>query len=159
MTERKSDTRECGVGRAKVRIVKMDSEGNIISIEEYYGNVFLTCGVQTIWNIIAQNITSWTLGICVGDGSASASASQTCLQGSNQACSNASSVSVSNNQLSVTVTFGTNQANFTWNEIGVAFTNLTCPNCSYALIDRLVTAMGVKQPGTIWQVTMTLTIS
>jgi len=80
MTERKSDNKECGVGKAKVRIVKMDSEGNIISIEEYYGNVFLTCGVQTIWNIIAQNITSWTLGICVGDGSTSASASQTCFR-------------------------------------------------------------------------------
>jgi len=159
MTERKNDTREHGVGKAKVRIVKKDSEGNIISIEEYYGNVFLTCGVQTIWNIIAQNITSWTLGICVGDGSAQVSPDQTCLQGSNQACSNASSVNVSSNQLNVTATFGSNQANFAWNEIGVAFTNLTCPNCSYALIDRLVTAMGIKQPGTIWQVTITLTIT
>ena len=159
MTERKNDTREHGVGKARVRIVKKDSEGNVISIEEYYGNVFLVCGVQTIWNIIAQNITSWTLGICVGDGSAPASADQTCLQGSNQACSNASSVSVNGNQLSVTATFGIDKANFTWNEIGVAFTNLTCPNCPYALIDRLVATMGVKQPGSIGQVTITLSIS
>jgi len=159
MTAKTSNMKESSVGKAKVRIVKKDSEGNVISIEEYYGNVFLTCGVQTIWNIIAQNITTWTLGICVGDGSAPASADQTCLQGSNQACSNASSVNVSNNQLSVTATFGSNQANFAWNEIGVAFTNLTCPNCSYALIDRLVTAMGIKQPGSIWQVTITLTIT
>ena len=148
-----------GKGKAKVVIKKYDANGRLIEIKEFEGNSFLTCGVNTLWNIIAGNITNWQLGICVGDSNASVSSSQTCLQGSNQACSNASSVNVNSNELIVTASFGGTQANFTWYEACVAVTNVSCPNCTYACFDRIVQAMGVKQPGTTWQITITLSIS
>lgn len=148
-----------GKGNAWVRVFIYDEKGKLVDIIERKGNVFLICGVQTLWNIIAGNITSWQLGICVGNGTTPASNTQTCLQGSSQACANASSVTVSNNTMIVTATFGGNQANFTWNEVCVAFTNLTCPNCNFACIDRLQTAIGTKQSGFTWTVQMGLQIT
>lgn len=154
-----SKTHTKGIGKAWVKVFVYDKKGNLVGIIEREGNTFLICGVQTLWNIIAGNITNWQLGICVGDGTTPVSNTQTCLQGSNQACVNASSVTVNNNTIIVTATFGGNQANFTWNEICVAFTNLTCPNCNFACIDRLQTSIGTKQPGFMWTVQMGLQIT
>jgi GTP cyclohydrolase III len=150
---------ESGKGTAKVIIIKKDRNGVVKSIEHYEGNIFLTYGVEILWYIVVGSITNVTLGICVGNGSTPASASQTCLQGSIQSCSSPGQVSINNNQLSVTATFTDTMANFQWNEIAVAITNYVGQNCGYIPIDRLVTNMGVKQTGETWQVTMTLSIS
>ncbi len=148
-----------GKGNAIIMIKKYGKDGKLKEIIIRQGNVFLTCGIQAIWNIIAGNITTWQLGICAGNSNASASASQTCCQGNQQACANASSISVSSNQMSITALFDGNTANFSWNEVCVAFTNMTCSNCSFAPIDRMVQILGTKQPGEQWQVTVTLSIS
>lgn len=140
-------------------VIKVYKDGKLIEEKRFKGNSILTCGANTLWNIIAGNITSWQLGICVGNGSTPFSANQTCCQGSLQACVNATNVSVSSNSITVTAVFDADSANFQWNEACIAFTNLTCSNCTYAPLDRVVSALGVKQPGTTWEISITLSLS
>lgn len=146
-------------GTAVLTIVVRDQAGREVRRMIVRGNVFLTCGVQLLWQYLAGQVTGPTLGICAGDGTASASNTQTCLQGTHQQCVQASSVQVSGNQLIVTAQFGGDQGNFSWNEVAVADLAHTCPQCSYAPIDRLVSTIGVKQPGETWEVQMTLSIT
>ncbi|MGC8584270.1 MAG: hypothetical protein ACP5MH_11190 [Thermoproteus sp.] len=152
-------SRDAGHGTAELTITILDSAGRVKEVKRIVGNVFLTCGVQILWQFFAGQLANSNIGICSGDGSASASSSQTCLQGTHQQCVPASSIDINGNQLTVTAKFGGDQGNYSWNEVAVADLAHICPQCSYAPIDRLAAAIGVKQPGETWVVQMTLSIS
>jgi hypothetical protein len=59
-----------------------------------------------------------------------------------------------NNQLTFQATFGTSEANFAWNEWGVA-NNSTAGT----LLNRKVESLGTKTNSQIWQFTATITVN
>jgi hypothetical protein len=148
-----------GRGDAELELVVYDKDGKVKRIVRIKGNKFLTCGVSLLWQLFANQIANPQLGLCGGSSSASVDPSQTCLQGTQQACVTPSSISISGSQLTVVATFDGNTGNFNWNEVAVADLAHQCPNCSYAPIDRFLAQLGVKQPGEVWQLTMTISIS
>jgi hypothetical protein len=150
---------DSGRGDAELELVVYDRDGKVKRIVRVKGNKFLTCGVSLLWQLLANQIGNPQLGLCGGSSSASVDPSQTCLQGTQQACVPASSFSISGNQLTVVATFDGNTGNFNWNEVAVADLAHQCPNCSYAPVDRFLAQLGVKQPGEAWKLTMTISIS
>jgi hypothetical protein len=150
---------DSGRGDAELELVVYDRDGKVRRIVRVKGNKFLTCGVSLLWQLLAGQVSNPQVGLCGGDSSASVDPSQTCLQGTHQACAPASSVSISGNQLTVLATFDGDTGNFNWNEVAVADLMHKCPNCSYAPVDRFLAQLGVKQPGEVWKLTMTISIS
>jgi len=150
---------DSGHGDAELEVVVYDKDGKVKRIVRVRGNKFLTCGVSLLWQLLANQINNPQLGLCGGDSTATVDPSQTCLQGIHQACVTPSSFSISGNQLTVVAVFDGNTGNFNWNEVAVADLAHQCPNCSYAPIDRFLAQLGVKQPGEVWKLTMTISIS
>jgi len=148
-----------GRGDAELELVVYGRDGKVKRIVRARGNKFLTCGVSLLWQLLAGQVSNPQIGLCGGDSTATVDPSQTCLQGTHQACVPASSVTISGNQLTVLAIYDENTGNFNWNEVAVADLAHQCPNCSYAPIDRFLAQLGVKQPGEVWRLTMTVSIS
>jgi len=126
------------------------------------GNIFLTEGINFIWNCIATGscsppFNSSNACIGVGDGTASENASQTGLQGSNKFYKQVDSgyPTISGNKITFRATFGSNDANFTWNEWTVAN---QCSDNGVNL-NRKVQNLGTKASGTTWVLQVELSIS
>ena len=126
-------------------------------------NILLREGIQAIWQLVAGatgavpfNASNARIG--VGDGSASASRDQTGLQGENKywkivdgapVIEEDTSVSPSTYRIVFQATFGSDEANFTWNEMTV----VNASDDSGQNLNRLVQNFGTKASGQSWVAT------
>jgi hypothetical protein len=126
------------------------------------GNLLLNEGINLLWTLACGGSgTPWNNAnayIGVGDGTASESADQIGLQGTNKAYKAMDSgypTYGSNQQARWQSTFGSADANFTWNEITVANgSSDTAVN-----LNRKVQNLGTKASGTTWIAQLTITLS
>lgn len=91
----------------------------------------------------------------VGDNSAAFDVSQTDLQAASnklRKAMDATYPSRSGNVVTYRATFGTSEANFAWNEVGV-FNAVS----GGQMLSRLVSALGTKTSSASWQLTLTQT--
>lgn len=91
----------------------------------------------------------------VGDSSAAFDVSQTDLQAASnklRKAMDATYPSRSGNVVTYRATFGTSEANFAWNEVGV-FNAVS----GGQMLSRLVSALGTKTSSASWQLTLTQT--
>lgn len=126
------------------------------------GNLLLNEGIQNVEDLLAglATPTKWdatNARVGVGDSSAAAAATQTGLQATvNTAFVGMDSgyPSRSGQTLSWKGTFGSDVANFAWNEFTVD--NGATPNIN---LNRLVSGQGTKTSGQTWILTLSITIS
>ena len=101
------------------------------------------------------NLASGNAYLGVGDSSTAFSAAHTDLQAaSNKLRKLCTTVSRVNGALTFITTFGTSEANFAWNEVGVF-------NASSggSMVGRVVQSLGTKTSASSWQLTYTPTVS
>jgi hypothetical protein len=129
-----------------------------------FNNLFLTNGIETLWKLfIGQSgvtpFNSSNAHVGVGDGTTAPSASQTGLTGTNKFFKVVDSgyPTVSGNTVTFQSTFSGTEANFTWNEFGVA--NGNNPPTTGVLFNRATQSLGTKQSGQTWALRVTLSIS
>ncbi len=124
--------------------------------DEIRGNVFLTTGINFIWNCLINGACSPSFNsksfICVGNGTDTPAASQTGLTGTQSLCQTQDPgyPIISQNQVTFKVTFNPNQANFCWNEWGVSN--------GQVFLNRAQASLGTKQYPQTWIFQITLTI-
>lgn len=126
------------------------------------GNILLNEGINLLWTLACGGTgTPWNSAnayIGVGDGTTAENASQTGLQGTNKAykAMDAGYPQYGTNQRAVwQSTFGSNEANFTWNEITVANgSSDTAVN-----LNRKVQNLGTKTSGSTWIAQLVVTLS
>jgi hypothetical protein len=126
------------------------------------GNILLNEGINLLWTLACGGSgTAWNSAnayIGVGDGTTAEAATQTGLQGTNKAYKAMDSgypTYGSNQQAKWQSTYGTGDANFTWNEITVANgSSDTATN-----LNRKVQSLGTKASGTTWIAQLTITLS
>ena len=126
-------------------------------------NLLLTSGVTILWNrVIGATATAYAVGsawICIGDSSASASAGQGDMQGTNKFRQpiDTGGATVSSNTVTFVATFGTGSGNFAlgWQEMGVA----NHASNTNTLLNRLVQNFGVKTSSASWVATMSISLS
>jgi hypothetical protein len=112
---------------------------------------------QTLIGQVVTPFDATNAFICVGDSSTAFSASQTDLQATTNKMRKALDngfPSRTNNQITFQATFGTSEANFAWNEWGVA-NNATAGT----LLNRKVESLGTKTNSQVWQFTATITVN
>lgn len=135
------------------------SPENLYEVIELAPNLFLTAGISEVLKLAvggsatAYNATNARL--CVGDSSTAAAAGQTDLLGSNKFRQLVDGApSVVNNTVTFVATFAAANANFAWNEVGVA-------NHASAgqMWSRTVQALGTKANPAVWVLTWALSIS
>ena len=131
-------------------------------VKEFEGNIFLNEGINTIWTLVcggsATPFNSTNAYTGVGDGTTAESATQTGLQGTNKTYKPMDSgypTYGSNQQAIFRSTYGSEDANYAWNEFTVANgSSDTAMN-----LNRKVQSSGTKASGTTWILTVTLSIS
>jgi hypothetical protein len=130
--------------------------------EVFDGNIALNEGLQELIDIICGlgTPTKWDASnarLGVGDSSASESASQSGLQGTNKAFKGMDSgyPSRTNQTAEWRATFGSAEANFAWNE----FTVVNAADDSGKNLNRKVAAKGTKQSGETWTLSLQITFS
>lgn len=120
-------------------------------------NMLLTAGASLIWSLVTGGsgtpFNASNAYIAVGDGTASAAAGQTDLQGTNKFRKLVTSAPVlSTNQATFAATFGDTDALFTWQEWGLA-------NASSGgvLLNRFLQNRGTKG-AEFWDLSITLAL-
>lgn len=95
--------------------------------------------------------------IGVGDGTTAFSASQTDLQGTNKLRKGMGTgyPQVSSNQMTFRSTFGTSEANFAWNEVGI----FNASSGGTMMLRELPGNLGTKTSAHTWELTVTVTMS
>jgi hypothetical protein len=148
-------------GRYAVRKYRGEvAEGNLYEVVETAPNLFLTAGITEVLKLAtgatATAFSSSNARLAVGDSSTSASAGQTDLQASSNKLRKIvdGTPSVSTNSVTFTATFGTGDANFAWNEVGVVNAS-----SSGAMWSRTVASLGTKTSAASWVLSWTLSIS
>lgn len=158
---------------------------HVSEFEDEFLNLFTTAGVSALWNQAGGNTSAANTGaspaganasynnaqsrIGVGDSTTAATAGQTDLQAVTNKLWIAMDATfptlpgAGSNQIVFRATFGSAQANFSWQEFGVdncQGSNATSTTRSGgALLDRVVSNQGTKASGQTWQPSMTLSIS
>jgi len=133
----------------------------LIGVKEVKGNVFLSEGINFIWKAVTgqSGLTYFGSNSCigVGDGTTAADPSQTGLQGSNKYYKQVDSgyPQISGTSVIFQATFGSNEANFAWNEWTVAN---GCGD-NYVNLNRKQESLGTKASGATWILQVQLTIS
>jgi len=126
----------------------------------FRGNLMLNEGLNTLWTLVcggtatAYNNANARIG--VGDGTAIESADQTGLQGTNKywkAMDSGYPTYGTNQKATWRATFGSTEANFTWNEITV----VNAADDTGQNLNRKVQAMGTKASGSVWIATLDIT--
>lgn len=125
------------------------------------GNILLTVGITELLNLLAGSggtpFSAQNAHIAVGDNSnTAANASQTDLQGGNKARRpmEAQYPQIAGNQITWRAKFPTTDANFAWNEYGVANSAI-----GGVLLNRKVESLGTKTSADEWTLTITITLS
>lgn len=124
------------------------------------GNILLTAGITDMWDALIGNaitvFSNANAHIAVGDGTAAAAAGQTDHQGASKLrkAMDATYPSVSGDTVTFRATFGTAEANFAWEEWGVA-------NASSAgtMLNRKVVNLGTKTSAVTRQFTVTIQLT
>jgi hypothetical protein len=126
----------------------------------FTGNLMLNEGLNLLWTLVCGGTgtpySNANARIGVGDGTATESADQTGLQGTNKYFKGMDSgypVYGSAQKATWRATFGTDEANFAWNEITV----VNGPDDTYVNLNRKVQAMGTKASGSVWIATLEIT--
>ncbi|WP_147200995.1 hypothetical protein [Pseudonocardia asaccharolytica] len=122
-------------------------------------NLLLTAGATLLLNrlcgIAGTALDETNARVCVGDGTAAAAAGQTDLQGTNKFRKLVDAApTVSGNQAFFWATFDTSEANFDWEEAGLA--NAAA---GATLVNRFVQSFGTKTSSLQWTLTITVTAS
>jgi len=122
-------------------------------------NLVLTAGativLKRLAGITATAIDATNGYMCVGDSATAASVGQTDLQGSNKYRQVFDAVpTVSTNTLQAVATVGTSNANFHWQEAGLANAS-----SGATLINRFVQDFGTKTSSDQWILTVTVTLT
>lgn len=140
------------------------AENEPYEVLEFEGNLLLNNGINVLWQLAigATGVTPFNNAnayLGVGDSSTAPSASQTGLLGTNRFFKGMDSgyPSVSGTTCTWQATYGGTEANFAWNEAGVA--NGNNPPTSGTLLNRLVQSMGTKQSGQTWTLRLSITLS
>lgn len=132
------------------------------------GNLLTTAGLNVLTNLLigggAQALTSTSCRVGVGDDSTAAAITDNDLStGANQyyRVMDATYPSQSNGVTTFKGTFGTTEANFTWNCWGIDIGTPTVSSSgtvNATLFNRKVASLGAKASGT-WTLTVTITFS
>lgn len=147
-----------------------------IEVVQGEGNLAMNGGMDVLWKRLITNkpttaansilaAFSSLAAIAVGQSSATSTASQTNLQGTNTRGkmdagypTHTTGTSTAARSAVFRRTFTTAQANFAWKEWGVFNTTSTGAN-AFRMLNRKVQALGTKTSAATWQFTVTLTIS
>jgi len=122
-------------------------------------NLLLTAGATSVWQKLAGQGSVTTFDgtntyICAGTGNAAPAVGQTDLQGATKFRKIVDSApTISGNSFVVVSTFGATEANFAWEEVGIA-------NHATAgiLLNRVAQSFGTKAAGMQWVLTGTITL-
>lgn len=126
-------------------------------------NLLTTVGITELLRLLTGDTTGNPVAfsatnayIAVGDGTTAANVADTDLKGANKARQGmeAGYPQVSGNQVTFRSKFGTNAANFTWQEYGVANAAV-----GGVLLNRKVENLGAKNSTDEWTLTVTITLS
>lgn len=123
-----------------------------------YENIGLNAGLALMLDLLigagGTTFAHANARICVGDGSTAAVKSQTDLQGSNtlRKLVDTSYPTRSGKVLTFQATFGSSNANFHWQEWGIANSS-----SGATLLNRKVEDMGTKESGESWIATASIT--
>jgi len=146
----------------KYRNDKDYKAGKPYEVKKFEGNVMLNEGINELWTILCSSggtkfdNTNAYLG--VGDSNAAEDASQTGLQGTNKLYKGMESgypTYGSNQKATWKASFGSDEANFDWNEFTVA----NGSSDSAKNLNRKVSAQGTKTSGQTWELTLEITLS
>lgn len=132
-------------------------------VVKFDGNIMLNAGINELWKLVCGTggiqFSGANAVLGVGDSTAAASANQTGLQANtNKAYGlmDANYPTYGSNQQAVwRTTFGTDEANFSWQEFVVA--NGT--GVSAVALNRKVSDQGTKVVGTSWRLSITITLA
>lgn len=162
-----TDLGEAGRWLARWRVEKWQREEDFLAglppaeVVDVEGNILVNAGINLMLTLLTggagtpYNSANAYLG--VGDSTTAESASQTDLQAATNKLRKGMDTgypSVSGTQVTFRSTFGSTEANFAWNEVGVfnASTGGT-------MLNRKVVSLGTKSSGATWTLTLTITIS
>lgn len=127
--------------------------------EEIEGtNLLLTAGstiiFQRLGGVSATAFDATNGRICVGNGTTAVAVGQTDLQGASKFRKVFDAApTISTNSYTAVATFGTADANFSWDEAGIANSS-----SGATLLNRIVQAFGVKTSSLTWVMTFSATI-
>lgn len=130
---------------------------------EFSPNLLLNEGINMLWTILCSSggtkFDNANAYLGVGDSTTAAAASQTGLQASTNKLYKAMDVSYptygTNQKATWKATFGSSEANFSWQEFTVANGNSdTATN-----LNRKVSDQGTKASGQTWELTLEITVS
>jgi hypothetical protein len=135
--------------------------GSPYEVVESHPNLLLTAGATAIFNRLAGlgAVTAFdaTNGrLCVGDSATAVAVGQTDLQASTNKLRKVFDAvpTISTNSYTAVTTFGTSDANFAWNEAGVA--NAAS---GAVLLNRVVQSFGTKTSLLTWVLTFSAALS
>lgn len=138
---------------------------NLREIVECPPNLFLTNGVNRLWNLASVAATTPKLDasnsyLCVGDTATAPTAADTDLAAPTNKLRKLVSGApvISGNQITFTASFGTSDANFPWLEVAVAWASTGAST----LVSRSVpggAGLGTKVSSAVWVLNWTLSIS
>ena len=134
---------------------------NLIEVREAEGNLLLNEGINAIWTLVAGGTETpydnANARIGVGDSNADADPSQTGLLGVNQyykGMDEGYPTYGSGQKIVFRSTFGTNEANFAWNEVTVDNGEGSAKN-----LNRKVVSLGTKTSDQTWIIQLEITLS
>ncbi|MEM0325808.1 MAG: hypothetical protein QW733_02080 [Desulfurococcaceae archaeon] len=152
------------VSRSGAKLAELEQEFKRYLEEKrkILGNVFLNEGINYIWTAVCGGsftpLSSTNAYIGVGDGTAPENPAQTGLQGANKYYKGMDTgypIYGSDQKAVFRSTFGSDEANFAWNEWTVA----NGSGDQYININRKVENLGTKTQGSTWILTVELRIA
>ncbi len=159
---------ERGVEKAVWKIDRFANDqdfamGKVLSHSEFSPNVLLNEGINELWTLVAGGagtaFSNANAYLAVGDSATAASASQTGLQAATNKLYKAMDGSYptygTDQKITFRSTFGSSDANFSWQEFSVANGN----SDSGVNLNRKVSDQGTKVSGQTWQLTLEITLS
>lgn len=155
---------EKGKWKAKWIVWKFKGDAkpeNLIEKKEVEGNLLLNEGINAIWTLVAGGTetaySNSNARIGVGDSNASADPAQTGLLGVNQyykGMDEGYPTYGSGQKIVFRSTFGTNEANFAWNEVTVDNGAASGKN-----LNRKVISLGTKTSDQTWIIQLEIMLS
>lgn len=138
------------------------AEGNYLGEEVFEGNIALNEGLQELVDVVCGlgTPTKWdnaNARLGVGDSNAAESAAQTGLQGTNKTfkAMDGGYPQRSGQQAEWRATFGSEDANYAWNE----FTVVNAADDGGKNLNRKVESKGTKASGETWTLSVKITFS
>lgn len=137
--------------------------GGYLGREFFQGNLLLNEGINELWTLVAGGsataFSNANAYLAVGDSTTAESASQTDLQAASNKLYKAMDASYptygSSQKITFRSTFGSSDANFSWQEFSVANgSSGTAKN-----LNRKVSNQGTKVSGQTWVLTLDITLS